>query len=73
MELHTERLLLRDFVESDWRAVLAYQQDVRYLEFYPWSHRSEADAREFVGMFLAQQAERPRWKFQFAIILKTDD
>ena len=34
MEIRTERLLLRELVEDDWRAVLAFQGDPRYLRFY---------------------------------------
>ena len=34
MRLTTERLLLRDFVEADWEAVLAYQRDPMYLRYY---------------------------------------
>src|SRR4051794_2150912 len=65
----TERLLLRDFVPDDWAAVLAYQSDPRYLRYYEWQHRTEEDVRAFVGMFLAQQEEVPRRKFQLAITL----
>lgn len=69
MRIVTSRLTLRDFVADDWPSVLAYQRDPRYLRFYPWTGRTEADARDFVKMFLGQQAERPRRKFQLAITL----
>ena len=69
MQLTTQRLRLRDFAPGDWPAVLAYQQDPRYLRFYPWETRTEADARSFVDMFLNEQAERPRRRFQLAITL----
>lgn len=72
MQLATERLLLREFVEDDWRAVLAYQSDPLYLRNTPWTERTEADAREFVGWFLAQQQEQPRTKFQLAIVLPAE-
>ncbi len=70
MILTTPRLLLREFRESDWQAVLEYQRDPLYLRYNPWTHRTEADARNSVRMFIAWQAEQPRTKFQFAIILK---
>ncbi len=69
MELRTERLLLREFAAEDWRAVYAYQNDLRYLEFYEWEHRTEQDARAFVQMLIEQQREIPRTKFQLAIAL----
>jgi RimJ/RimL family protein N-acetyltransferase len=72
MQLTTARLLLREFVEEDWEAVLAYQSDPLYLRYYPWTERDEAGAREFVGWFLAQQQEQPRSKFQLAAVLKAE-
>ena len=70
--LATDRLLLREFTEDDWQATLAYQSDPLYLRFYPWTHRTEDDVRAFVGAFVAQQEERPRRKFQLALVLKGD-
>lgn len=69
MMLTTERLLLREFAEDDWQAVLAYQSDPRYLRSSSWTHRTEEDAREFVRRFIAWREEQPRAKFQFAIVL----
>jgi [ribosomal protein S5]-alanine N-acetyltransferase len=69
MILRTERLLLRDFTEHDWPAVLAYQRDPRYLRFYPWTERTEEDARAIVRRFLNWQQEQPRRRFQLAITL----
>jgi len=68
--LATDRLILREFVEDDWRATLAYQSDPLYLRYYAWTHRTENDVRAFVGAFIAQQAEQPRRKFQLALVLK---
>ena len=70
--LATDRMLLREFTEEDWRATLAYQSDPLYLRYYAWMHRTEEDVRAFVGTFLAQQAERPQRRFQFALTLKAD-
>lgn len=70
MILNTERLVLRDFVEEDWPAVLAYQRDPRYLRFYESNERTPDEVRAFVGRLIAQQAETPRQKVQLAIILQ---
>jgi RimJ/RimL family protein N-acetyltransferase len=72
MVLTTERLLLRDFVESDWEAVLAYQQDPLYLRYNEWTSRTAEEVREFIQMFLDHQKQKPRLKFQFAVILKAN-
>ena len=71
MEFYTERLFMREFVPADWRAVLAYQRDPRYLRYYEWRDRTPEDARRFVQMFLEQQQDVPRRKFQLALELKT--
>lgn len=69
MKITTARLILRDFVAEDWRAVQAYQADSRYLRFNPWTERTEADVREFVLRFVNHQTQDPRRKFQLAITL----
>lgn len=71
MELLTDRLLLREFVEEDWRRVLAYQSDPLYLRYYHWTERSQKEVKAFVNMFLEAQKERPRKVFQLAVCLKT--
>jgi [ribosomal protein S5]-alanine N-acetyltransferase len=72
MELHTDRLILREFVSADWPEVLAYERDPRYLQYSDWTDRAPDDAQRFVQMFLEQQAERPRRKFQLAVVLKAN-
>lgn len=70
MILSTPRLLLREFTADDWPAVLAYQRDPRYLRFYEWEDRAEADVRAFVSIFIGQQQQRPRTRFQLAVTLR---
>ncbi len=72
MILTTRRLILREFVPEDWRPVLGYQSDPRYLRYYEWEGRTEADARAFVQRFLDWQAEEPRLRFQLAVTLARD-
>jgi len=70
MQLTTDRLLLRDFREDDWPAVLAYQSDPLYLRYYEWTERTPEAVRDFVRMFLDHQQSQPRAKFQLAVVLK---
>ncbi len=69
MRIATPRLVLREFATDDWPDVLTYQSDPRYLRFYAWAERNESDVQDFVQMFVDQQAEKPRRKFQLAITL----
>ena len=70
MEITTERLLLREFEEADWPAVLAYQSHPDYLRYYRWPGRAEQEARSFVRMLMGYREEQPRAKFQLAIVLR---
>ena len=72
MILTTDRLILRDFTADDWPAILVYQSDPRYLQYYEWTERTEEDVRGFANMFLEHQTQQPRTGFQLAVILKTD-
>ncbi len=72
MIVETERLLLREFDEDDWPAVLAYQSDPRYLRYTSWHERSEAEVRAFVERFRDWQRETPRTRFQLAVVLRSE-
>ena len=73
MKLETERLFLRDFVKDDWQRVLEYQSDPLYLRYYDWTERTPEAVQEFVGWFLDHQEQKPRIKFQLAVILKSSN
>ncbi|WP_138497572.1 GNAT family N-acetyltransferase [Nostoc sp. PA-18-2419] len=73
MKLETSHLLIREFVEADLQAIFAYQSDPLYLLYSNWMHRTQKDTCEFVQMFINQQKELPRTKFQLAVILKQEN
>ncbi len=55
--LETQRLILRDFVESDWSEVHKYASDaevVRYLTFGP---NTEEDTKNFLQREISLQTE----------------
>jgi len=69
-KLATDRLLLREFAEDDWRAVLAYQSEAQYLKYSSWTRRTAEQVQAFVRGFIEWQGERPRTKYQLAIMLR---
>jgi [ribosomal protein S5]-alanine N-acetyltransferase len=73
MKLETERLILRDFVKEDWQRVLEYQSDPMYLRYYDWTERTPEAVQDFVGWFLDHQQQDPRFKFQLAVTLKSNN
>ncbi len=73
MHLQTKRLLLREFTQHDWSAVLAYQSRPAYQRSYPGMGCTEVLARDFVNQFLQWQQEVPRLKYQWAVVLRRQD
>jgi RimJ/RimL family protein N-acetyltransferase len=68
MELHTQRLLLRQFTLDDWVAVHHYASDMDVVEFEPWGPNSEAETRAFLASVLIRYSERPQRDFEFAVV-----
>jgi ribosomal-protein-alanine N-acetyltransferase len=73
MLLTTERLLLRDFDEHDWRPTLHYQSDSEFLRYNHWTKRTELDVRSLIRTFMDWSREQPRKRFQLAIVLKENN
>jgi ribosomal-protein-alanine N-acetyltransferase len=71
MEFTTDRLVLREFTLEDWPAVLAYQSDPLYLRYTQWTERTPEAVQAFVQMFIAQQEQQPRSKYQLVVTLRS--
>jgi len=72
LSIETRRLVLRDFVPDDWRAVQEYARIPKVVRFMPWGPNSPAQTKVFVRRAMDWSRERPRLKFEFAIILKAE-
>jgi [ribosomal protein S5]-alanine N-acetyltransferase len=69
-ELETRRLLLRDFIDSDWQIILSLSSEprvTRWQDYLP--EASEARCREWVSEFIVHNSERPRFAYNLSIIL----
>ncbi len=73
MQLAAERLILREFVEDDWRALHAIESIPDVVRYLPFEPRTEADAREYVQGLIVFAAEVPRNVFDLAITVRGDD
>ena len=67
MKLHTERLCLREYVESDVDATHCWRCDPRYLEHYPGGGFERSHTVEVIGRFIRWQSRSPRWRWQLAL------
>lgn len=73
MILETERLILREFQESDFEAVYEYGSDPEVAKYVSWGPKTEEDTVEFIRKALVQQQEQPRSAYDFAIIARLDN
>ena len=69
----TERLILREFVESDWSEVHAYSSDERLVYYLNWGPNTEQDTKQFVEHALRHQQCEPRTLYEVVIVLKETD
>src|SRR4051812_790348 len=70
MELHTPRLLIREFAPDDQADVHAYasqEQTVRYMD---WGPNTFEQTQEFMQRKMARQRELPRGEYELAVVLK---
>src|SRR5438093_6589263 len=73
LPLQTPRLLLRDFVEDDWRAVHSYAADPEVVRYMEWGPNSEAETRNYVELVIASRKDEPRFDYDLALTLRADD
>ncbi|MBN1813150.1 MAG: GNAT family N-acetyltransferase [Anaerolineae bacterium] len=71
--LETERLILREFEESDLQAIQEYASDPKVVRYMGWGPNSEEDTRAFLKRAFEQRSKQPRVEYGLAIILKTEN
>jgi len=70
--LETERLLLRDFVPSDWDALNAFLSDpfvTRYMHFSSWNEQMR---REWLASLVKRASDPRRDAYDWAITLRSN-
>jgi [ribosomal protein S5]-alanine N-acetyltransferase len=67
MRIETGRFVLRDFLEEDRSAFVAYQTDPRYRALYDIGEDGDAKARALFDHFLEWQPASPRTNIQLGI------
>ncbi|MRX56139.1 GNAT family N-acetyltransferase [Bacillus idriensis] len=71
--LSNERLLLREFTESDWIGVHKYASKEKVCQYQDWGPNSEEESQAFVKQVLVDAAKKPRTRYMFAIVLKKEE
>jgi ribosomal-protein-alanine N-acetyltransferase len=67
--LLTERLLLREFVETDFDALREIESDPESLRYRSRSEITPAQTRDFLIQSQAQASEQPRQQYALAVVL----
>jgi [ribosomal protein S5]-alanine N-acetyltransferase len=73
LSLETKRLTLRDFLASDWKAVQEYANDLKVVRFMPWGPNTMVQTRAFIRKVREWAHQKPRRKFEFAVILRSEN
>lgn len=66
----TERLILRDFEEADWKPVHSYASNPEVVRYVDWGPNTFEETRNFIRRAIATQNEHPRRNYNFAMILR---
>lgn len=72
VQIETERLILREFIEDDWQEMVAYWRNPLYQRYYPELDDIEGTVWHLLTTFIAQQQDDPRRIFQLVIERKDD-
>ncbi len=83
MRIVSDRLVLREFVSDDWRAVQTYLADERYWRYYEPANVGDApeyaanasadDRQRLIDHFINWQEATPRRNYQLAIVLNDQE
>lgn len=73
VQLESERLLLREFVKSDFEAVHEYARDPDVVRYMEWGPNGREATRKFIDIALAWQKESDRQIYEFAVTLKSEN
>jgi ribosomal-protein-alanine N-acetyltransferase len=71
--IETERLYLRDFKLADLDAVLEYDAIPDFSQYIQWETDNEGYNLQFIHNCMAKAARTPRYKYDMALLLKSND
>ena len=70
MELVTKRLRVREFTQSDLKAVYEYSSDPEVVRYMPFGPNTKEDAKNFLERAIKRQSEETRTDYELAVTLK---
>jgi RimJ/RimL family protein N-acetyltransferase len=73
MEIHTKRLTLRDYIETDLEDIHEYGSDPEVVRYMPFGPNTREDSQNFLNGVIAKQNEEPRTDYALAVVLRSED
>ncbi len=71
--LNSERIFLREFIESDWAGVHKYASQEIVSQYQVWEPNTKEDSKAFVNQVLIDKSKSPRRRYVYAVVLKETD
>lgn len=71
--LQSERVMLREMEEEDWKYVHEYASQEMVCKYQPWGPNSEQESEGFVKRVIIDAKKEPRSRFVFAITLRESE
>lgn len=68
--LETERLVLREITEADFREIHGYASDPEVVQYVPWGPNTEQDTHDFLARTMIAASADPRLEFVFGVELR---
>lgn len=72
MQLETERLIIREILQTDWESIHSYTSMTEVTQHTAWGPNTEENTRDYVEFVLNSQQTQPREGFELAICLKKE-
>jgi RimJ/RimL family protein N-acetyltransferase len=70
MELETERLLIREFKQTDLDSIHEYASDTEVVKYMPFGPNTIEDSKNFLDRASSRQQEETRTDYELAVTLK---
>jgi RimJ/RimL family protein N-acetyltransferase len=70
IRIESQRVIIREFAESDWIQIQEYACDYEVVKYETWGPNSEEQTKEFLSYAIKASQEADRKVFEFAVTLK---
>jgi len=72
MQIHTERLVLRDFLQEDLHAIHEYASDPLVVKYMTFGPNTLEDTQNFLNRAMGKQGADPRTDYELAVVMKSE-